>query len=198
MINKSEVIEFFDRLAPNWDADMIRYDDVIDLILDNAGVKSGVCVLDVACGTGVLFPDYLKRGVQSVTGIDISSEMVKIAAEKYPNHQIQVVCGDVEEVVFGSEFDVVMVYNAFPHFPNPEKLIKVLASLVKIGGRLSIAHGMSRSQIDGHHKGAASKVSNGLMHERELKKLFEPYFDVDVVISDEKMYQVSGVKRAVE
>ena len=39
MINTNEIIEFFDRLAPNWDADMIRYDDVINLILDNAGVK---------------------------------------------------------------------------------------------------------------------------------------------------------------
>ena len=58
MINKNEVIEFFDRLAPSWDADMIRHDDVIDLILDNAGVKSDIRVLDVACGTGVLFPDY--------------------------------------------------------------------------------------------------------------------------------------------
>ena len=198
MIDKNEVIEFFDRLAPNWDADMIRHDDVIALILDNAGVKSGVRVLDVACGTGVLFPDYLKRGVQTVTGIDISPEMVKIAAEKYPNDSIQVVCGDVEEVHFDTPFDVVMVYNAFPHFPKPERLIKSLASLVRDGGRVSVAHGMRRSQIDEHHKGAASKVSNGLMHENELKKLFEPYFDVDVVISDEKMYQVSGVKRTVE
>lgn len=197
MINKNEVIEFFDRLAPSWEADMIRHDDVIDLILDNAGVKSDTRVLDVACGTGVLFPDYLKRGVVSITGIDISPEMVKIAAEKYPNEMIQVVCGDVEELNFDTPFDVVMVYNAFPHFPDPERLLKALASLVTVGGRVSIAHGMSRSQIDGHHKGAASKVSNGLMHENELKKLFEPYFDVDVVISNDSMYQVSGVKRTV-
>ena len=28
--------------------------------------------MDLACGTGVLFPDYLKRGVESVTGIRIA------------------------------------------------------------------------------------------------------------------------------
>lgn len=33
-------------------------------------------LLDVACGTGVLFPDYLARGA-SVTGIDISPEMAR-------------------------------------------------------------------------------------------------------------------------
>lgn len=54
-------------------------------------------VLDVACGTGVLFPDNLKRCVESVTGIDISPEMARLAAEKFP--QVQVICGDVNVVI---------------------------------------------------------------------------------------------------
>ena len=41
MIDKSEVISFFDRLAPEWDANMVTYDIVINIILDNAGVKCG-------------------------------------------------------------------------------------------------------------------------------------------------------------
>ena len=65
-MRKQDVIEFFDRLAPQWDADMIRNDDIIATILNNAGVKPGVDVLDVACGTGVLFPDYLSRDVGKV------------------------------------------------------------------------------------------------------------------------------------
>ena len=76
--------------------------------------------------------------------------------------------------------------------------MKALASLVKVGGRVSVAHGMSRCEIDGHHKGAASKVSNGLMHEEDLKKLFEPYFDVDIVISNDRMYQVSGIRKMLQ
>lgn len=195
MINKSDVIEFFDRCAPSWDEDLIRNEDVIGKILDNAGVRQDVNVLDVACGTGVLFSDYIRRGVKSVTGVDISAEMAKRAAEKFPDSQIKVICGDVEEIPFDRKFDVVMVYNAFPHFPDPQHLIEVLASLTKDGGRMTIAHGMSRSRIDSHHKGFASRVSNGLMHEEELKKLFEPYFNVDVVISDDEMYQVAGIKK---
>ena len=61
MIETEEVIAFFNRLAPDWDAEMIRNDAVIDVILDNARVTGGKDVLDVACGTGVLIPDYLKR-----------------------------------------------------------------------------------------------------------------------------------------
>ena len=196
MIDKREVIAFFDRCAPAWDAGMVRHEPVIEAILDNAGVGSGMRVLDVACGTGVLFPDYLARGA-SVTGIDISPEMARIAAEKFAGEpRVQVLCGDVEEAVFSQPFDVVMVYNAFPHFPDPARLIARLGRLVKPGGRLSVAHGMSRAAIDGNHSGAAHRVSNGLMHEDALRALLAPYCDVDVCVSDARMYQVAGTKRA--
>jgi hypothetical protein len=72
---------------------------------------------------------------------------------------------------------------------------KLLAGLLKDDGRLTIAHGQSREAIDGHHRGSASKVSNGLMSADSLKKLFDPHFEVEVVISNRRMYQVSGVKR---
>ena len=195
MIDKNDVKEYFDGHASNWDAELIRHDDRINAILDNGGVTEGVNVLDVACGTGVLFPDYIERHVASVTGVDISPEMAKIASEKFPGENIKVICADVEELSFDEPFDVVMVYNAFPHFPEPAKLIKTLADKLKTGSRLSVAHGMSRAQIDSHHSGSAHAVSMGLMREDELKKLFEPYFDVDVVISNDCMYQVSGTKK---
>ncbi|HKL86672.1 MAG TPA: hypothetical protein VJ861_10115, partial [Treponemataceae bacterium] len=61
VVGKSDIIEFFNKYAPTWDADMIRSDKKIATILDYAGIESGSVVLDVACGTGVLIPDYLAR-----------------------------------------------------------------------------------------------------------------------------------------
>ena len=191
-MNKQDIITFFDHLAHHWDADMIRYDDIINLILDAGNVTAGAEVLDVACGTGVLFPDYLKREVGSLTGIDISPEMVKIAREKFP--QVQIYCADVEEATFDKKFDCIMVYNAFPHFPDPEHLIAVLAGLLKPGGTLTVAHGMSRAEIDHHHEGAASKVSVGLMHEDDLAAIFAKHLNVTVKISNDRMYAVCGKK----
>ena len=192
-MDKRDIREYFDRCAPNWDADMVRCDEKIAFILDQAGVREGVDVLDVACGTGVLFPDYLQRGVASLTAVDIAPEMVKIARQKFP--QVKVLCGDVEQTVFDQCFDVIMIYNAFPHFPDPVRLIGCLARWVKPGGRLSVAHGMSREKLLHHHSGTASRVSVDLLEENELAALFAPYFDVDTVISDERMYQVAGRKR---
>ncbi len=194
-MDKKDIITFFDRLASGWDAGMIRSDAIIGKIFDGAGIGPGLDVLDVACGTGVLFPDYLARQVRSVTAVDISPEMVKIASSKYPGENITVLCADVESLPAEKQFDCIMVYNAFPHFPDPENLIRVLAGLLKPGGTLTVAHGMSRAQIDHRHEGAASKVSRGLMHEDELAAIFAKHLTVTVKISDQHMYQVTGEKQ---
>ncbi len=197
-MEKQDVIAFFDRCAPTWDAEMIKSDVIIGAILDNAEVGAGMDILDVACGTGVMFDYYLARNVASVTGIDISPEMAKIAAAKYTEEKkVQVFCGDVEEYAFDRKFDRIVVYNAFPHFPYPKRLIKILAGLLKEDGRLTVAHGMSRAAIDNHHNGPASKVSNGLMEADSLKRIFDAHLDVEVVVSNRRMYQVSGVKKDV-
>ena len=192
-MDKKEIAAFFDRLAPQWDADMVKDDRIIGKILDGAELKPGMAVLDVACGTGVMIPYYWQRGAGSVTAIDLSPEMARIAAEKFP--QARVLCGDVETADFDSRFDCIVVYNAFPHFPEPEKLIRVLAELLTPGGTLTVAHGMSRARIDRHHAGSASKVSRGLMHEDALAKLFGAVLDVTVKLSDDEMYQVTGKRR---
>ena len=192
MIETKEVIAFFDRLAPGWDADMVRSDEIINTILDNAGVTEGKEILDVACGTGVLIPDYRKRKAASVTGIDISPKMVELAREKFPQPEVRILCGDVETTDFRKQFDCIVAYNAFPHFPDPERLIKTLSGLLKPGGTLTVAHGMSREKIDAHHHGAASHVSNGLMPAEKLAAIFGKYLTVITVLSDDRMYQVVG------
>ncbi len=192
-MEKKDVINFFDNLADSWDEGQIAKVAIIEKILDNGGVEHHKEVLDIACGTGVLFPFYFKRKVKSVTGIDISSEMVKIAKGKFP--ETEIICGDAEEHSFGKKFDVIMIYNAFPHFPNPEKLIENLTGYLKENGRISIAHSMSRAQLQKHHSGRASKVSLELPPAEVLEGILKPYFNIDIIISDDEMYQVSGIKK---
>ena len=192
-MNKHDVIEFFDRCAPEWDAGMVRNEEIIAAILDHAGIKENIHVLDVACGTGVLFPDYIRRGAASVTAIDISPAMAKIAREKFP--AVEVICGDVETECFDKQFDAVMVYNAFPHFPDPEGLLRTLAALTVPGGRVSVAHGMSREALLRHHSGRAAKVSVELPEAEQLASLMKPWFEVDTIISDARMYQVVGIRK---
>lgn len=192
-MEKKDVINFFDNLAEGWDAEQIPKDAIIEKILDNGGVEPHKDILDIACGTGTLFPFYFKRDVASVVGIDISPEMVKIAKQKFP--ETEIICGDAEEYQFDKKFDIVMIYNAFPHFPNPEKLIKNLAELLKENGRISIAHSMSREEIQSRHQKRAANVSLELPTAEVLAEILRPYFNIDIIISDDEMYQVSGIKK---
>ena len=195
MIDTREVIEFFDRLAPTWDAGMVRNEAVIARILDLAGVRPGVDVLDVASGTGVLIGDYLARGAASVVAVDISPEMVEIAREKFSGDgRVAVCCADAQTLDLAERFDCILVYNAFPHFSEPEELLCNLTRHLKPGGRLTVAHGMSRERINEHHRGGASHVSYGLMPAEDLAALFAPFLTVDRIVSDDSMYLVSGVR----
>ncbi len=192
-MNKDIIKEFFNGFAPRWDNEPIADTEIINTILDNAKICENIDVLDVGCGTGVMFPFYLERNVKNITAIDLSPEMIKIAKSKFP--QADVICGDAENIIFDKQFDVVMIYNAFPHFPEPQRLVENLSKALKSGGRISIAHGMSKKELDEIHMKSASRVSNILPECDELAEMLKPYFDVDIKISNKKMYQVSGTKR---
>jgi len=194
-LNKADIQAYFDTHAPEWDARMVRSQSKIDAILDAAGVCPGAQVLDVACGTGVLFEDYLARGVVKVVGVDLSPEMVRVARRKYPQSHIQVCCADIEEVELKTRFDCCVVYNALPHFPDPHRLIKNLSRLVKPGGRLCIAHGMSRAMLIAHHAGRADAISRPVPEIDALCALFEPWFSADVAVSDDEKYIAAGTRR---
>ena len=194
-MDKQDVIRFFDKAAATWDADMICSVPVVDQILDGARLRRGMEVLDVACGTGVMFPFYLSRGVKSVTAIDISPNMVEIARGKVQGKPIEVICGDAESYDFGRQFDCAVIYNAFPHFPDPAHMIEALAQWIRPGGTLTVAHGMSAEALRHHHSGEAFRVSLDLPQPEELAAMFAPWFTVKRTVSNGYMYQVTGVRR---
>ena len=191
-MDKNQVIRFFDDMALCWDDNQVRSEEIISFILDKGGISEGQKVLDVACGTGVLFPDYISRKAE-VTGVDISSEMLQIAKKKFPD--IELICADAEEYAFTKAYDAVMIYNAFPHFPQPEKLIKNLSEALKKGGRITVAHGISEKELEKCHATVAKSVSLPLPSKEKLSEMMSEFCDVDIMISDERMYMVSGVKK---
>ena len=197
-MSKKDVIAFFDGWSAVWDSHMKRNERAIKRILDNGKVRENTDVLDVACGTGVLIPDYLRRNVNSVTAIDISPGMADIAARKFENEpKVEVICGDVLEYCPDRQFDCIMVYNALPHFDSPEELIRKLSELLKEEGCLTIAHGMSFARLSRHHDNVSEDVSHPLTTAWSLAEIMSRYLKVTVVISDDEMYQVSGTKELI-
>lgn len=74
-------LKYFDDIAQKWD-EIVKHDySKIDFVLDMLDMAEGDKVLDVGTGTGVLIPLLLKRvgDKGSITAIDISKEMLKVA-----------------------------------------------------------------------------------------------------------------------
>ena len=195
-MDKTAVKEFFDLHAPCWDDNMVTDDAKMNIILNAAQIENGKSVLDIACGTGVMFDYYLARGVTQITGLDLSPNMAAIAAEKYrKDARVTVLCGDAETYSFKGEYDCCMVFNAFPHFCHPAQLIQNLKKALKAGGTLTVAHDRGRKALDLHHEGEASSISCGLMSERELEAIFLACgFGNTVTYATDEIYIVSGVK----
>lgn len=194
-MDKKQVAEFFDNLAEVWDIDMVKNQSKIDDILDKAEVTEGKYVLDVACGTGVLIPDYIKRKVSKCVAIDISDKMIEKAKGKFNGYKnVELLCGDAEAFDFKDEFDCIVIYNAFPHFVDRDKLFKNLLKCLRTDGRITVAHGMGREALIRHHSGSAKNVSTVLPEIEEMVRLMSKYFDVDVSISTDDIYIASAKK----
>lgn len=197
-MNKKDVTEFFDGLADSWDAYMVKMQPRIDAILDAAEVTEDKTVLDVACGTGVLIPDYVNRKVKRCVAVDISAKMIEIAKSKFGGYEnVEFLCADAENLDLPDKFDCVVIYNAFPHFINRTLLFETLSALLDANGRITVAHGMSRETLLKHHSGKAKNVSSVLPEAEELAELMKPYFNVDIKTSTDEIYIVSAVKRHV-
>ena len=194
-MDKKEITAFFDSYADSWDADMVKTQWKIDKILNAANITEGKSVLDIACGTGVLIPDYISRKVAKCVAVDISENMIRIARCKFSDYEnVIFLCEDAETFKFDEKFDSIVIYNAFPHFANRSLLFENLSEHLEENGRITVAHGMSRADLIKHHSGKAEKISTVLPEADELAKIMKPYFDVDTNISTDEIYIVSGRK----
>ncbi len=194
-MDKKAVIDFFDLRAASWDEKAVLDSRIVNEILDFAGIGEGCKVLDVATGTGILIPYYLSRKVSECVGVDISPKMTEEAKNKFkdiPN--VKILCADAEESQLGEEFDCIVIHNAFPHFVNPRRLFENLGRHLKKGGRITVAHSMSRAALVKHHSGVPESVSSVLPEARELKALMDEFFLTDIAVSDNEKYVVSGLK----
>lgn len=107
-----------------------------------AGIRKDDYILDLACGTGAVAKEVSRLvGLSGlVVGIDFAKGPLGIA--KSENPACNFVEMDAEHVGLRARFDVVLCQYALMFFPEPEKVLSNLKTLLKRGGRLAVAvHG---------------------------------------------------------
>ena len=118
--------DFFNTRAEIYDSHMLVdldlndfYEEIAKYVYcDNKKFK----LLDIGCGTGIeLFYIFKKHSNISVTGIDISSEMLNKLKEKYQKKEISLICGSYFDVSFGEDYDIVLSTYSLHHWNEREK-----------------------------------------------------------------------------
>lgn len=127
----------FDEIARDYD----RMNHLMTAGLDRCWRKRAVQglhgkVLDVACGTGDMAVELLRQGC-SVTGVDLSKEMLAIAKRKAPQAEYRL--ADVERLPFGdASFDAVTCAFGVRNFVHLEQGLHEMLRVLKPGGRMVI------------------------------------------------------------
>jgi ubiquinone/menaquinone biosynthesis C-methylase UbiE len=133
----------YDLLAPKFDYTPYRTPDTI---LNAAAVHIGkpnsiVAALDICCGTGAAMKILRPLCRNRVIGIDISHGMLEVAGKQTlatkGEAQLQFVRGDVLDMLFEAEFDIVTCFGALGHILPKDQLqfIGQIALALKPGGR---------------------------------------------------------------
>lgn len=171
-----KIESFFNELAPNWDKDQDMEDYKFKLI-DSIGLKQGDCVLDLACGTGVISSKIQSITKTKVTALDISKNMIEIAKGKFNNPNIDFEVGDFYE--FNEVgLDYIVLLNAYPHFMDLEGLKKKFIEVLKDKGRVAIIHACGREELNSHHRAHALHVSRILNNVSEEASFFSDSFNI--------------------
>ncbi|MGN6461914.1 MAG: class I SAM-dependent methyltransferase [Pseudolabrys sp.] len=67
-------------------------------------------------------------------GIDISSKLLEVGRQKYP--ELELIEGDIEHLPFADgELDGVLLSGVIHHFPDPRRTIAEVQRVLRLGGR---------------------------------------------------------------
>ncbi len=192
--------EFFDRLAPGWDA-AERPDIGVRLrrVVREAGVAPGMRVLDVGTGTGVIIPFLLEalRGSGSVTAVDISPGMLEAARSKGFPECVRFLLGDVTVLDLGdASFDCAVLNAVFPHFEDPCAALRNIRRMLVPGGILCISHPVGREAVNRVHREASGVVNGDMVPSPEaISSILSECGFAGIGVTDEPEFYLALARR---
>jgi len=135
---KRNVMNHYDTVARIYDLQYNQEQKLkIEFSLKNLNLKSESLILDVGCGTGLLF-DYVSEKV--IVGVDISKGILKMAKEKISSSEnVFLVQADTDYLPFQDGiFDAVFAVTLLQNVPSPIKTLKEINRVAKKDGYIVV------------------------------------------------------------
>jgi len=185
--------DFFNKLAFKWDETSKHDVKKLEKIMELSDIKEEAKILDVGTGTGILISYLLEKSPSSITAVDISENMILMAKKKYKDCRVKFVTKDILEYN-ETGFDYIFLYSAYPHFNDKHKLFSHILTLANNGGKIIIAHSMSKEKINEIHRKNHAIQNDSLPPVETTAKIMSNYFEVDKMVDNDEMYFISGIK----
>ena len=185
--------EFFSNKVDRFTYNEKRIND-IETLLEKFELKKYKNVLDVACGTGVI-SSYLSRNNDQVIAIDMSSKMIEVAKTIHFEKNITFLNKDFYNFKSDELFDLIVIFNAYPHFLDKNLFVESLKRLLTKNGRVVILHDASKDVINMCHSNISHYISVKLKPVEEESIVFLNDFNIKRVIDNNNSYMIDLIKK---
>ncbi|HEX6445827.1 MAG TPA: class I SAM-dependent methyltransferase [Streptosporangiales bacterium] len=128
----------FGAAAEHYDRFMGRYTPGLAVgLADAAGVRPGMCVVDVGCGPGGLTRELVARaGAENVAAIDPAPQFVRACRDRNPGADVQV--GTAEQLPWAAgRFDAALSCLVIGFMRDPDRGVREMARVTRPGGTVA-------------------------------------------------------------
>ena len=129
----------FDEVADLYDATRQSYpNEIVEVIVRTAELRTGLSVLEIGCGTGQLTRRLAGRGLD-ITAIDIGPAMVAGAKRNVADPKVAFQVSSFEDFQASRVFDLIVSATAF-HWVDPDLGLAKAARTLRPSGWLALSH----------------------------------------------------------
>lgn len=174
---KQKNIEFFNKIAHNYDVNFFRnyYIKFLRSVINEVNIKKNSKILDIGCGTGIVLSILKNKNKKlKLYGIDISKNMLKIS-QKRLGKNVNLKLESIEETNFKTNyFDYIFSTEAFHHYYNHELAMKNIYNILKKNGEFILVD-VNFGKILNKLFHIIEPGNTGMHTKREFVRLFEKH-----------------------